>query len=956
MPPAFFTALAGWWTSSLTILGYTFSVGTWISAALAVYGIAAGQSAARRAKRDYNAGLQDRHVMIPSADAPRTIVYGRARVSGPPADAFSSGDKKEFLHLPVALAGHEIDAVEDIWFNDESIGALDGGGYVTGGPYYKAQTNPETYTATVPASPYQVTLPHVPSAVDSVVSTQAPVDEWTPAGPLTEGIDYTRSGATFTFIAAQQGFRVTITYRTVETDAFVRVKVHLGTPTQVADADLIAASAGRWTSAHQLKGAPYLYIRVKYDQDLFPTGLPNPSAVIRGRKVYDPRSGQTVWSNNPALCARDYLTDPVYGFGAASSEIDDATIIAAANICDELVPIDGVGGTQKRYTCDGVLSSEVLPPENLAAIASSMAGVVRYVGGYWSMRAGAYNAPTDTLTESDLADGTIGIVARAARRDLFNSVRGRFVDPTQLYALHDYPPYTSATYISEDAGEAIYQDIDLGMTNDATRAQRIAKLVLRQARQALTVEATFNLRAYKFAAGDTLMLTVARYGFASKVFRVLDRRLMPEGKIKLVLREEASAIYDWAYTEATNPDPAPNTALPDPRVVTAITGLAATSGATIYQELSDGTVIPEVKVSWTAITDNQVLQGGYIELWYKRAVATEWQQARINPDATFYRFVASRNELVNINVRAVNGAQVRGAWSYVNHTVASDTPGSLPELTDLGYTGDTNATHGAPSGTNVGSTPATTVESNAANGQSAYTAVNDGTTGLAQRLRSNAANILSGSGGIAVGTLTWNSSGARTGGYGVGITSQGLLGYNAAGNPTFTIDGGTGDATFYGNLSAASGTFSGTLTVGAINAVDTINIVNGAVSANTVAAASDLAYPPASGTTSILTCAGVTGTPGWDSVFVTVEWIAAQYNAGYQHPTFYVYANAALLGTLSISPDAYNLDRNTASAVFSGTGGTNVVYSFHVGSLTTSNRISNAIIYRRSMSVIAGRK
>ena len=148
-----------------------------------------------------------------------------------------------------------------------------------------------------------------------------------------------------------------------------------------------------------------------------------------------------------------------------------------------------------------------------------------------------------------------------------------------------------------------------------------------------------------------------------------------------------------------------------------------------------------------------------------------------------------------------------------------------------------NATVGAPSGTNVGSTPATTVESNAANGQSAYNAVNDGTTGLAQRLRANAANILSGSGGLATGNLTWDSSGNRTGGYGVGINQRGIVGYNSSGNPTFTLDGSTGNATFYGALSGATGTFAGSLsavtgtfagTLTASQVVTTQNLVDNA--------------------------------------------------------------------------------------------------------------------------------
>jgi hypothetical protein len=113
-------------------------------------------------------------------------------------------------------------------------------------------------------------------------------------------------------------------------------------------------------------------------------------------------------------------------------------------------------------------------------------------------------------------------------------------------------------------------------------------------------------------------------------------------------------------------------------------------------------------------------------------------------------------------------------------------------------------------------------------------------TGLTTKLNSDARNVLAGEGGLAVGTLEWNSSGVRTSGYGVGFSANGLAAYNSAGAVTFALNGATGDATFAGalsaatgsfagSLSAATGTFSGSLTADAINAVNTINIAGQAV-------------------------------------------------------------------------------------------------------------------------------
>ena len=59
----------------------------------------------------------------------RKIVYGRSRIGGNIVYLESSGDDKKYLWLVIAVAGHEIDAYEEVWFNDKKI--WDGGSYVS---------------------------------------------------------------------------------------------------------------------------------------------------------------------------------------------------------------------------------------------------------------------------------------------------------------------------------------------------------------------------------------------------------------------------------------------------------------------------------------------------------------------------------------------------------------------------------------------------------------------------------------------------------------------------------------------------------------------------------------------------------------------------------------------------------------------------------------------------------
>ena len=89
---------------------------------------------------------------------------------------------------------------------------------------------------------------------------------------------------------------------------------------------------------------------------------------------------------------------PITGLGASSSEINDTSFIAAANICDETVALAG-GGTENRYTFDGVVDTANTPKSNLEQMLTSMAGTLYYSNGKWSIKAGAYVTPTVTLDE-----------------------------------------------------------------------------------------------------------------------------------------------------------------------------------------------------------------------------------------------------------------------------------------------------------------------------------------------------------------------------------------------------------------------------------------------------------------------------------------------------------------------------------------------------------------------------
>ena len=194
----------------------------------------------------------------------------------------------------------------------------------------------------------------------------------------------------------------------------VRVQFAYGTSAQAANTDLVAESS-HWTPSHKLSGIAYMYVRLKFDADTFPNGVPTFTAEVKGKKVYNPSTGLTAWSDNPALCLRDYLTAP-YGLEEASANIDDDLVIAAAAVCDQTDTI----ATTTRYTCNGAFTTAVTPFNFLSEVLSSMGGSLWYAQGKWRMKPSYWTSSVMSLDEDDFRS-SINVSTRHSRRDNFNT-------------------------------------------------------------------------------------------------------------------------------------------------------------------------------------------------------------------------------------------------------------------------------------------------------------------------------------------------------------------------------------------------------------------------------------------------------------------------------------------------------------------------------------------------------
>jgi hypothetical protein len=376
----------------------------------------------------------------------------------------------------------------------------------------------------------------------------------------------------------------------------IRVRKHLGADNQAADAALVAES-NQVDSNFRGRNLAYLYVRYEYDQDVFANGLPLVTAVVRGKKVYDPRVDATSFSKNAALIVRDYITST---YGLSDNQIDEIDFASAANICDDNVSLS-TGGTEKRYEINGVVQANQSHGDVLQSMMTACAGSLFWGAGKWKLRVADYVAPVKTLTLDDLR-GPIRLSTRVNLQDQFNGVKGTFNDASERWITTDYPPITSSVFEAEDGGEQTLLDLTLPLTTSAPAAQRLAKLTLFRGREQMTLTADFGLNAFDVEVGEIIAFTNPRYGFNQKEFEVVGWSFgsaeAGDLRVTLTLRETSETAFDWNAEERAIIQN--NTTLPAFQTVAAVTNLQLTATSVLN---NDGITVPAIRATWTPSTN-----------------------------------------------------------------------------------------------------------------------------------------------------------------------------------------------------------------------------------------------------------------------------------------------------------------------------------------------------------------
>lgn len=235
------------------------------------------------------------------------------------------------------------------------------------------------------------------------------------------------------------------------------------------------------------------------------------------------------------------------GCGIPYQRIDLPSFITAANICDESITL-AAGGTQPRYRTAGVGSDADARMEIIQILLSSMNATLRDSNGKLSLTVMKNDLATPVLSFDD--DDILGDFSWNQTRgldEMMNAVHGKYTDPSNnsLYQSVEYPTIS----ITSIDGIERMQTFDIPWVQEGRRAQRIAKQVLQRAQYKGIFSASFTMKALGCEVGDIVYISFIPLGWTNKPFRVLSQGISNSGQIPLTMIEENVAIYAWDAEE-----------------------------------------------------------------------------------------------------------------------------------------------------------------------------------------------------------------------------------------------------------------------------------------------------------------------------------------------------------------------------------------------------------------------
>lgn len=385
--------------------------------------------------------------------------------------------------------------------------------------------------------------------------------------------------------------------------ASVTATHYTGTAGQTADATMIAAFAAQTPPITYADALPGICCSVFVVPPGAVEGFPIFKAIIKGRKLYDNRTGLTVWSDNATLALADFITNTnLYGWGKT---LDYASANTVANGNDVLL---GVSPNQEKRRTIGLTIGVV---QDIKVWLETL----RTYAGCWIVPEGEVIRLVADAAASPVADfvhasGDIIELSNMRKRGTMNV-------PTVVeitYTDTRSNPWKDARAIVYAAGveagttprrESLIALPGIQSYSQAMReaTERLNKLSLND----LSCDLAVFDDGLKHQVGDVIRVSHP-LGLELKPMRILGAAATSPGDWQFTLGEYDPAVYSDAVASAPTYT---DTTLPNPANPPALAGMATTEE--VYQQ-QNGTWSSRIRATWTAAT-YAYLTGYRAELW-----------------------------------------------------------------------------------------------------------------------------------------------------------------------------------------------------------------------------------------------------------------------------------------------------------------------------------------------------
>ncbi len=450
--------------------------------------------------------------------------------------------------------------------------------------------------------------------------------------------------------------------------SYIQVEAFLGKDGQTAS-DILSTQTN-WGTNHRLRGVAYLAFRFRWNQDIF-GAIPNVKVLVKGKKVYDPRTTSTAYSPNSALCLLDFLRNSRYGKGLpdAAFESSFASFATAANTCEtQVTPYSGAS-TINLFETNGVIDTSQKVIDNVRKLLNPMRAFFTYTEGVYKLTVEGTGSAAKTITKDNVVGGAKLLGER--KNNKYNRVIATFVNPDKNFQEDtiSYPPNDDSGLASADQqatmetadGVLLEGNFSFPNVTSVYQAQGLAEVILRRSRNQLQVQVRVTSEFLDVAVGEIVNIDYPTGGFSNKPFRVQGMTINEDLTVDLQLFEHQDNFYTWA--EKAEAPTIADTTLPNPNTVQPPASVTLDDNLIEY---NDGTVIVALDITIGASPDNFV---DFYQVEYKKSTDSDFIIYAQGSGLNHRVLNVIDQQTYDVRVKAVNTLGVSSSYVSAQRTI-----------------------------------------------------------------------------------------------------------------------------------------------------------------------------------------------------------------------------------------------------------------------------------------------